>query len=182
MRNKHLSTAVALPSQRFELRNGYLLIYANSRAAEAGGADTLLAHELDEVNHWARLGAQLYFGWFTLIIIINGAGIGWLFMRNGGLPPFAPMLFWGFIVLNLLATIATYKIWGYMLASGRRVTEVLESLTVRNGGVNVQSAVPEAAINAAFFFTGATLFMLLLFWAILTGWGMATNFSRLVAG
>lgn len=185
MRNKHLSTAVTLPIQRYEMRNGYLLIYANSRAAETGGgggANALLAKELDEVNNWARLGAQLYFGWFALMITVNGVGISWLFTRNSGLPPFAPLVFWGFILLNLLATVASYKIWGHMIASGRRVTEVLESLTVRNGGVNVQSAVPEAAINAASFFTGATLFMLLLFWAILTGWGMATNFSRLVAG
>jgi hypothetical protein len=181
MRNKYIPATVTVPAQRFELRNGYLLIYGNSRAAEAGGTHALLMRELDEVNSWARLGAQLYFGWFTLIITVNGVGIGWLFTHNGGLPTFAPLLFGVFILLDLMATVVTYYIRGHMLASGRRVTEVVESLTARNG-VNVQSAVPEGAINTAFFFTGAALFMLLLFWAILTGWGMATNFSRLVTG
>lgn len=183
MRNKYHPTTVTLPGQRVELRGGYLLVYGNPPASAVGGTNTLILKELDEVNRWARLGALLYFGWFTLLLGVNGVGIGWLFMRYGALPPFAPLLFGVFILLNLMATLVTYFVHRYMIAAGERVTEVLESLSMRNGGgVKAQSAVPAAAINAAYYFTGATLFMLLLFWAILTGWGMATNFSRLVTG
>lgn len=183
MRNKYLPATVTVPAQRFELRNGYLLIYGNSRAAEAGGASTLILKELDEINRWARVSALIYFGCFSLVVVVNGIGVGWLFTRSGVLPPFAPLLFGVFILLNLMAAVVTLYIRGLMLASGKRVTEVVESLTARNGGgVIPQSAVPEAAISIALYFSGATLFMLLLFWAILTGWGMATNFSRLVIG
>lgn len=184
MRNRHSQTTISVPGQRMELRGGYLLVYGNPPASAAGGAHTLIHKELDEINHWARLSALIYFGAFSLIVVVNGIGVGWLFTRAGVLPPFAPLLFAVFILLDLMAAVVTIFIHRYMVAAGERVAEVLKSLATRNGGggVEAQSAVPAAAINAAYYFTGATLFMLLLFWAILTGWGMATNFSRLVTG
>jgi hypothetical protein len=188
MRNRHHQTTISVPGQRVELRGGYLLVYGNPPASAAGGTNTLVLKELDEINHWARLSALLYFGCFSLIVIVNSIGVGWLFTRSGLLPPFAPLLFAVFIVLDLMAAVVTLYIRGLMLDAGRRATDVIESLTGRNGGggggggITAQSAVPEASISLALYFSGATLFMLLLFWAILTGWGMATNFSRLVAG
>ncbi|MBV8859346.1 MAG: hypothetical protein JOZ02_20610 [Acidobacteria bacterium] len=142
--------------------------------------------EMDEINNWARSGGQVYFGWFTLMLTVNGLGVGWLFTHNGPLPPFAPLLFGVFIVLDLMATASTYYIRNHMLACDTRITAILEGLARRRAAadppLDVQSPVPREAVRTVFLFTGGTMFLLLLFWTTLTGWGLATNFSRLVAG
>lgn len=195
MRDKYLSATATLPAQRPELKCGDLLLYGPERAPEPDRPNApqpkevpnpLQLKEMDEVNNWARLGGQLYFGWFTLMLTINGLGVGWLFTHNGPLPPFAPLLFGVFILLDLMATVSTYYIRNHMLACDTRITAILEGLARRRAAAgpppDVQSPVPRAAVRTVFLFTGGVMFLLLLFWTTLTGWGLATNFSRLVAG
>jgi hypothetical protein len=186
MGKKYLSTRLALPVQRMEFRRGDLLLYVARLAPQGGSANALLMRELDEINNWARLGGQLYFGWFTLMLTVNGLAVGWIFTHNGPLPPFAPLLFGVFIVLDLMATVSTYYIRNHMLACDTRITAILEGLARHRAATDpppdVQSPVPREAVRTVFLFTGSTMFLLLIFWMVITVWGMATNFSRVVAG
>jgi hypothetical protein len=159
------------------------------RPNPAQGAETpnpLQLKEMDEINNWARLGGQLYFGWFTLMLTVNGLAVGWIFTRNGPLPPFAPLLFGVFIVLDLMATVSTYSIRNHMLACDTRITAILEGRARRRAAADLpldaQSPVPREAIQTVFLFTGGIMFLLLLFWVTLTSWGLLTGFSRLVSG
>ena len=136
--------------------------------------NALLLKEMDETNNWARLGAQLYFGWFTLMITINGVAIGWLFSAKGVVPRFARLLFLIFVVLNLMGTIVAYFIRKHMLDCDRRIQEVLAGLKRNRATEGVyfeaQSPVPRQAINTVFTFTGTALLMLLIFWTVLEIW------------
>lgn len=141
---------------------------------QADKQDFLLVKEVDETNNWARLGAQLYFGWFTLMVTINGVAIGWLFNNRGTVPRFARAMFFIFLILNLMGTITTILIRKHMLECDQRIQEVLGGLTKdRASEANYfapQSPVPRQAVNTVFGFTSAVLFMLLFFWMILALW------------
>jgi hypothetical protein len=141
---------------------------------QADKQDALLVKEVDETNNWARLGAQLYFGWFTLMLTVNGLATGWLFTNRGRVPPFARLIFLIFVVLNLMGTIVTILLRKHMLESDRRIQDVLTGLLRDHQRGDhffaPQSPMPRQAINTVFFFTGAALFMLLLFWIILALW------------
>lgn len=148
--------------------------------------DVLLLKEMDETNSWVRTGLQLYFGAFTLLHTVNVLGVGWLFTRTGGMAPFTFLLFLVFIALNLMGTIMTYHLRREMLDSDDRVAEIIDSLTshVETADANSRplSPMPRAAFNIAFFFAGATSFLLLIFWTVLIVWGFIAGFSSLVAG
>lgn len=148
--------------------------------------DVLLLKEMDETNSWVRTGLQLYFGAFTLLHTVNVLGVGWLFTRTGGMAPFTFLLFLVFIALNLMGTIMTYHLRREMLDSDDRVAEIIDSLTshVETADANSSplSPMPRAAFNIAFFFAGATSFLLLIFWTVLIVWGFIAGFSSLVAG
>lgn len=185
--NKYVPATVTLPVRRLELkRSGELLLLNAVRTYDVGGAGTgtLVLRELEEVNRWARQGALLHFGWFMLILAVNGVGVIWVFTAAGFMPRFAPLLFAVFVLLDLVAAVVTFFLWGHLKAADTRVKEVLETLSRQNGngsgGVSPQSAVPLPALGLEFFFTCATLFLLFLFWAVLTGWGWATNFSNFI--
>lgn len=148
--------------------------------------DVLLLKEMDETNSWVRTGLQLYFGAFTLLHTVNVLGVGWLFTRTGGMAPFTFLLFLVFIALNLMGTIMTYHLRREMLDSDDRIAEIIDSLTphVETADENSRplSPMPRAAFNIAFFFAGATSFLLLIFWTVLIVWGFIAGFSSLVAG
>lgn len=156
------------------------------REHEAVEPSALLLKEMDETNTWARLAAQLYFGSFTLLVTVNVLGAGWLFTHTGRIPPFTFLLFFVFIGLNLMGTITTFRIRREMLDSDDRVADVIDSLTPNFVSEDVNSRplspMPREAFNIAFFFAGATSFMLLIFWTVLVIWGLIAGFSSLVVG
>lgn len=137
-------------------------------------ADALLFKEIEENNKWARLGAQLYFGWFALMSTVNGLAANWLFTSRRDIPPFADLMFLIFVALNLMGIIVTFYIRKHMLDCDRRIQDVLTGLTryhVPKGDSSApQSPVPRHIVNVVFAFTGITLFMLLIFWIALWLW------------
>lgn len=131
--------------------------------------DTLLLKEMEETNNWARLGSQLYFGWFTLLLTVNGVAIVWLFTSNRAMPSFAPFVFFMFVVLNLMGTLATIFVGRYLLECDRRIQEVIEMLThheTEDLWSRSQSPIPRQAVKILFGFTTIALIMLLVFWVI----------------
>jgi hypothetical protein len=139
--------------------------------AEADKQDSLLLKEMEEINSWARLAFQLYFGWFALQFTVNGVAMGWLFTHSGPLSRFAPLIFGVFILWNLMGTIATVFIRKYLIAYDLRIAEALEALIRRHPTdgslLKPQSPVPRQAINTVFGFCAATMIVSLLFWATL---------------
>ena len=147
---------------------------ARDRNAEAVKQGALLLKEMEEANNWARLGAQLYFGWFALLLTANALATGWLFARNSPMPAFTPLVFGVFVVLNLMGTIVTYRIRTNLLDSDRRIKEVIETVSQHHLAEypwsEPQSPVPLQAIDTAFGFTATALAMLVLFWLALVIW------------
>ena len=147
--------------------------------------ETLLLKEIDETNTWARTGFQLYFGSFTLLLTVNVLSAGWLFTRTGGMPRFTFLLFFVFIGLNLMGTIMTYRLRREMLYSDDRIACIIDSLApdvTEDINSRPLSPMPREACNIAFFFAGATSFMLLVFWTVLVVWGFSAGFSSLGVG
>jgi len=136
--------------------------------------NALLVKEMDETNNWARLGAQLYFGWFTLILTINGLATGWVFTRNGGMPRLARLIYGIYIAVNIMGTVAAYHIRKHMLNCDRRIKEVMEKLTahrsIEDMCLKPNSPVALQATNTVFVYTAASLLMLSLFWTTLEIW------------
>lgn len=154
---------------------------------EADKLEALLVKEMEETNDWARLGAQLYFGWFTLLLTVNGFAIGWLFsgkeptgllISGKEVPTFARWIFGVFAGLDLLGTVATFRIRKHLRDSDRRIREVIENLTHRAtaGRFMPQSPVPLGAIKTALGFTGLALIFLTISWL-----GFAIFADRLAA-
>jgi len=148
--------------------------------------DVLLLKEMDETNHWARLGAQLYFGAFTVLLTVNVLAAGWLFTHTGRMPSFTFLSFFVFMGLDLMGTVMTYRILQEMLNSDDRLADITDILTQHLANEDVSSApmspMPREAIRVTYFFTGATSFLLFVFWTVLVIWGFTTGFSSLVAG
>lgn len=144
------------------------------RSTEGPGQSALLIKEMEEANHWGRLAAQLYFGWFALLFIANALGIFWLLMRDRDLPRFSPLVFAVFFISNLIGMIATSRTGDYLAESDLRIRKVIERLTQRYVTEvpcsESQSPVPLDAINTGLRFTGAAFVTLLLFWAALEIW------------
>jgi hypothetical protein len=179
MRKKYLPATVTLPEQHLQLRQGgyRLLLLGSVSAHEADRPSQWAMREMEEVNNWARLGAKLYFCWFTLVLVFNGLGMSWLFTRDGVIPDYANVIFVVFLMLNLASLAAVYFTRSYMLAAGTRMADMLKAVTRQNGGggygMDVQSPMPALAVNTAYYFSLATLTMLMFFWVYLMGWGMA---------
>ncbi|HEV2763365.1 MAG TPA: hypothetical protein VGV38_10355 [Pyrinomonadaceae bacterium] len=191
--NQYLPALVSLPVQRVELRRGErrggggLLLLSplqvSTTTTTSEQTHTLAARELDEINHWARLVAVLYFCWFILMLAANGLGMAWLFARAGAAEPrHADWLFVILTVLDLGAAAVAIFTNVYMTGSVKRVAEVLAEVTERNGNAarefQVQSPLPAIAIQTAFWFTVLTLGLLSLFWFVMAVWGDRTGFFR----
>ncbi|HEY0097606.1 MAG TPA: hypothetical protein VGB76_01520 [Pyrinomonadaceae bacterium] len=147
---------------------------AGGRPARSGRQNALLFKELEENNRWARLGANIYFGWFTLLLIINVIAAIWLFTYRGVRPPYARLVFLLIIGMNLTGTVVTFFIRKHMLDCDRRIKGVLEELRQEPAAIGAydepQSPVPRQVVNVMFAFTGVIFFMLFLFWMILEIW------------
>ena len=138
------------------------------RDPEVVTTDALLTKEMEETNDWARLGSQLYFGWFTLLLTVNGLAIGWLFTSKITTPQFlARLVFCAFAGLDVLGTIATYRIRQHLYDSHHRITELITELTQHRviQGTAPQSPVPLGAIKTGLGFTGLGLIVLTFFWS-----------------
>jgi hypothetical protein len=136
--------------------------------------NAFLLKEIEENSRWARVGANLYFGWFTLIFLVNLLAAIWLFTYNGVRPPYARLVFLVLIGLNLAGTIVSYFIRNHMHACDRRIRDVMAELKQEHPTegryTEFQSPVPHQMVNVLFAFTGMLFFMLLLFWVILAVW------------
>jgi hypothetical protein len=139
------------------------------RNTEADKLDALLIKEMDETNNWARLGAQVYFAWFTLVLTVNGAVAGWLYTRTIIILSFVRLICVVMIILNLMGTIVSFRIRQHLFESAGRIKEVIATLTRQpeTEGAWPQSPVPLRAIDTAFIATAAALIMLGFFWVIL---------------
>lgn len=142
---------------------------------EAPTLSTLIVKEMDETYSWARLGAQLYFGWFALMLTINGVGVGWLFQYGNSKPGIARLIFGIFIVLDLMGTIATFYIRRHMLHCDERIKELIRGMprpgVARLESFRVQSAIPPMVfVNTTYGFAGMSLFILIIFWLVLEIW------------
>lgn len=147
---------------------------AGAQNKRSGKQTAFLIKEVEENSRWARVGANLYFGWFVVILTINIIATIWLFTYKGVRPPYARLVFLLFIGLNLAGTVVTYFIRNHMLACDCRIREVLEGLTQEHPSEgrysDLQSPMPHQVVNVIFAFTGVTFFMLFIFWMILEIW------------
>jgi hypothetical protein len=144
------------------------------RQHRSGKQDAFLLKEIEENSRWARVGANLYFGWFAVILLVNAAATIWLFTYRGVRPPYARLVFLLFIGMNLAGTIVTYFIRNHMLACDWRIRGVLAELKQEHPSegryAELQSPMPHQVVTVIFAFTGVTFFMLFLFWMILEIW------------
>ena len=94
--------------------------------------DSLLTKEMEETNNWARLGFQMYFGWFALQFTVNAVAVGWFFSK-GPVPmlSYTRMVFVLFAGWNLMGTITTFVIRNHIVICDLRIREVIEILTQR---------------------------------------------------
>lgn len=132
----------------------------------------LLLKEMDEINNWARLVVQLYFGWFALQFTVNCVGMGWLLTRTGPMPWFASLIFLVFLGWNLMGTIGTVMVYKGLVGGDLRMKEVIETMTrlhstYEDSGFNLRSPMPRKAIGIVFGFCTVTMFMSLAFWIVL---------------
>jgi hypothetical protein len=163
------------------LVDGQLVVYVVRGAAlalEAGGRDSnavkpsaLLAKEAEEVNNWARLAFQLYFGWFALQFTINALAMSWLFSERGLNPNYARPVLLMFVGWNLMGLIGTVLVHRGLRASDGRVREVIDRLTAQGSLESSrpapQSPMPMGTLNVLFPICAVTVFMALALWAYL---------------
>jgi hypothetical protein len=131
----------------------------------------LLVKEMEEINNWARLAFQMYFGWFALQFTVNGVAMGWLFTREGPMPVFAR---WIFVILglwNLMGTITTVVVRRHILDCDSRIRKVIKGLrrnhVTEDHWPTVHSPMPREAIRTVFSFCALTTFISMTFWAVL---------------
>jgi hypothetical protein len=89
---------------------------ADDSLHDSGHGDTeivkpsdFLLKEMEETNDWARLGAQLYFGWFTLMLTVNGLATDGLLSHKVSVN-LGCWISGTFIGLNSLGTVVTFLI------------------------------------------------------------------------
>jgi hypothetical protein len=141
---------------------------------EADKLDALLVKEMEEINNWARLAFQMYFGWFALQFTVNGVAIGWLFTNKGSMPTFARLVFAIFVGWNLMGTIATLVIRKHILGCDLRIREVLDGLSQNHVTLGpwskLLSPMPRQALKTVFAFCALTTGMSMAFWTVLEIW------------
>lgn len=125
----------------------------------------LLLNEADEINNWARLGCQLCFGVFTLLLTVNGIAIVWFATSNRA------FVFFLFMIINLMGTLATVFVGKYLLGCDRRLRELMWMLTnhpeTEDPWSWPQSPIPRQAVKILFGLIIFALIMLLGFWTVL---------------
>jgi hypothetical protein len=144
------------------------------RDIDAVTSSALLVKEMEEINNWARLAFQMYFGWFALQFTVNAVAMGWLFTSEGPKPPFARLVFLILAGWNLMGTITTLIIRKQILDRDSRITEVINILSQNHlsvgPGSKSLSPMPRQAIKIVFAFCALTTGMSLAFWTALEIW------------
>jgi hypothetical protein len=131
---------------------------------------TFLCNEMEELNSWARLAFQVYFGWFALQFTVNGVAMGWIFTYKGPAARFGALVLVIFIGWNLMGAIGTLLVHKGLLDCDLRIGELVEMLTEQDRESRSslpRSPMPRRAINTVFAFCAVTMFMSLVFWIIL---------------
>jgi len=133
--------------------------------------EALLVRDIEETHSWARLGFLLHFGWFALLLAVNGVVVGLFITSWEDVRLFATALCIVFIGVNLVGVVGTVLLVGYLLECGTRVQEINRKLLRMNQSRDSFSEslalIPRTAIKILFGFTGLVLLLLLILWAIL---------------
>ncbi len=155
------------------------------RDAEEVTQSSLLVKEMEEINNWARLAFQMYFGWFALQFTVNGVAMGWLFTKEGPMPMFAR---WIFIILglwNLMGTITTMVVRRHILDCDSRIRKVIKGLrrnrVTEEDWPTVRSPMPREAIRTVFSFCALTTFISMTFWTVLAMFPRVVGVSPLAS-
>ena len=128
----------------------------------------LLLTEIAEASNWARLGFQVYFGWFALQFTVNAVAVGWLIGRDAPQPwlfNLACLLLMGWDLLGAIMTVLVYKA---LAGKDERTVELLAVLNrhyqTSNLQVESQSPMPRKSFALIFGFCGLTMFVSFFFW------------------
>lgn len=127
----------------------------------------LLSKEIDEINNWARIGFQVYFGWFALQFSVNALAAGWLLARNAPAQHFtlACLLLISWNLLGALMTVLVYKA---LAAMDARHVELLAVLNrhYRTSDLQAESQSPlaRASFPVLFGVSAVTMFVSAFFW------------------
>jgi hypothetical protein len=134
--------------------------------------ERLLLGELEEINSWARLSAQLYCAWFTLMLTVNILAVGWLVGQGGtarAAAGFGKPAIIVLIAVNLVGVIVAVYTRGEMLEHRLRIQAILDGFAAKDwmdrSFISPRSALSVTAINTVFAGTATGLLALLVFWS-----------------
>jgi hypothetical protein len=141
---------------------------SSSGTRTSDDAAKLLLKEIEEASNWARIGFQVYFGWFALQFTVNAVAVGWLVGQNSpqtGIFNLACLLL---MAWNLLGGIMTVLVYKALAAKDERTVEVLRILNrhYRTSDLNTQSQspMPRSSFALIFAFCAVTMFVSFFFW------------------
>lgn len=129
-------------------------------------AAKLLLKEIDDIHGWARVGFQVYFGWFALQFSVNAVAAGWLLARNAPIQHFS--LSCGLLITwNLLGALMTVLVYKALAAMDARTVEILGVLNrhYQTSDLNTEahSAVARASFPVLFGVSAVTMFVTAFF-------------------
>lgn len=148
-------------------------VHANGRdntgaTTTSDDAAKLLLKEIEEASNWARIGFQVYFGWFALQFTVNAVAVGWLIGQNSPQPWLFNLACLLLMAWNLLGGIMTVLVYKALAAKDERTVEVLGILNrhYRTSDLNMQSQspMPRSSFALIFAFCAVTMFVSLFFW------------------
>jgi len=138
---------------------------ANARITDEGAK--LLFKEIEEIHSWARVGFQVYFGWFALQFSVNALAAGWLLARNSPVAHFslACLLL---IIWNLLGALMTVLVYKALVGMDARSVELLGVLNRHHRTTDLnaesQSPIARASFPVLFGVSAVTMFVSAFFW------------------
>jgi hypothetical protein len=122
----------------------------------------LLSKEIEESNSWARVGFQVYFGWFALQFSVNALAAGWLLARNAPVAHFSLSCLL-LITWNLLGALMTVLVYKALAAMDARNVELLAVLNrhYRTSDLQAESQSPiaQASFPVLFGVSAVTMFV-----------------------
>ena len=126
----------------------------------------LLSKEIEESNSWARVGFQVYFGWFALQFSVNALAAGWLLARDAVAHFSLACLL--LICWNLLGGFVTVLAYKALAARDERTVELLAVLNrhYRTSDLHIEagSPMPRSSFAAIFALCAVTMFVSFVFW------------------
>jgi hypothetical protein len=131
-------------------------------------AAKLLLKEIEESGNWARIGFQVYFGWFALQFTVNAVAVGWLVGQNSPQPWLFNLACLLLMAWNLLGGIMTVLVYKALAGKDERTVEVLGVLNrhYRTSDLNTESKspMPRSSFKVIFAFCAVTMFVSFFFW------------------